>query len=81
MHSNGNIFCELAVGYCMQEVIDCAVGDCITGGYPGEAFRFIASPPIELGGKIATEKAYPFNGGTGMCKVSIVVSTAVSSER
>ena len=40
------------------------------GGYPGEAFRFIANPPLELGGKIATEQAYPFSAGNSACKVS-----------
>ena len=59
----------------VQEVIDCAVGDCVTGGYPSEAFRFISSPPVILGSKIATEDVYPFTAGTGDCQVSTAVST------
>ena len=48
----------------VQEILDCSTGDCLTGGYPGDAFRFIANPPASLSGMLALESDYPFDGVT-----------------
>ncbi|CAI5959359.1 unnamed protein product [Closterium sp. NIES-65] len=45
-----------------QQVLDCAKGDCSSGGFPGDAFRFLASPPLVSSNALCSEDEYPFDG-------------------
>ncbi|GJP50865.1 hypothetical protein CLOM_g10019 [Closterium sp. NIES-68] len=45
-----------------QQVLDCAKGDCSSGGFPGDAFRLLAAPPLVSSNALCTEDMYPFDG-------------------
>ncbi|CAI7816800.1 unnamed protein product [Closterium sp. NIES-54] len=54
-----------------QQVLDCAKGDCSSGGFPGDAFRMLASPPLVSSNALCSEDMYPFDGesdSSNQCK-------------